>query len=119
MTAVTINWFEIPATDLGRAATFYSSVLGIEMGDMESPAGPMKTFNNDDMPVGALVSNEHNSPSATGPLVYFGTADIDAVLERVAAAGGQIVVPKMSIGAYGNIAQFADTEGNRIALHCN
>ncbi len=119
MTAVTINWFEIPATDLVRAADFYSTVFGVELGEMESPAGLMKTFHNNDMPVGALVSNEHNAPSATGPLVYFGTSDIDAVLERVAASGGQVVAPKMSIGAYGNIAQFTDTEGNRIALHSN
>lgn len=117
MSAVTINWFEIPASDLARAENFYSAVLGIEMGDMESPAGPMKTFHNADMPVGAIVSDEHNSPSTTGPLVYFGADDIDAVLSKVTDAGGQVVVPKTSIGAYGNIAQFVDTEGNRIALH--
>ncbi len=119
MSAVAINWFEIPVTDLARATEFYGTALGVELGDMESPGGPMKTFQNGDQPVGALLNSEHNNPSATGPLVYFGTEDIDAVLQRVGEAGGQVVVPKTSIGAYGHIAQFMDSEGNRIALHSN
>ena len=86
MTAITIHWFEIPVTDLARAANFYGDALGITLGDMEGPAGPMKTFQNDDMPIGALISSEFNSPSTTGPLIYIGTEDIGAVLDRVGIA---------------------------------
>ena len=115
----TINWFEIPVNDLGRASKFCTEALGTVLGDMDGPNGPMKVFQNDGMPVGALVKGDHNSPSNTGPLVYFGTEDIDAALDRVGTGGGKVVVTKMSIGAYGHIGQFIDTEGNRIALHSN
>jgi predicted enzyme related to lactoylglutathione lyase len=36
---------------------------------------------------------------------------------RVDAAGGKLLFPKMSIGEFGFISQFIDTEGNRIGLH--
>jgi predicted enzyme related to lactoylglutathione lyase len=40
------------------------------------------------------------------------------VLDRVAAAGGTVEVPKREISPeYGYMAVFIDTEGNRMALH--
>lgn len=117
MSATAIAWFEIPATDLERAGAFYTTALDAPLGEMNSPAGMMKTFLNGEAPIGGIVSSEHNSPSSSGPLVYFGTDDIEAALARIAEAGGQVVLPKTSIGAFGHIAQFVDSEGNRVALH--
>ena len=43
---------------------------------------------------------------------------MDGVLEKIAAAGCTIVMPKTPIGSdFGYMAVFADTEGNRVALH--
>lgn len=117
MSATAIAWFEIPAQDLERAGVFYATALGATLGEMDSPAGMMKTFQNGEAPVGAIVASEHNAPSSLGPLVYFGCEDIDAALARIPGAGGQVVLPKTSIGAFGHIAQFIDSEGNRVALH--
>ncbi|NKB54982.1 MAG: VOC family protein [Alphaproteobacteria bacterium] len=114
---VTVDWFEIPVGDLERASNFYSAVLDADLVPMEVPEGKMKAFQNGEMPVGALVENPHNKPSATGSLVYFHSDDIDATLGQVTGAGGTVAVPKTSIGPYGHIAQFVDTEGNRVALH--
>ena len=119
MSNISINWFEIPTQDLDRAAGFYSRVLEAELGDMDGPMGPMKSFHNDGLPVGALVAGPQVSPSQTGSLIYLGTQDIDAALARVEAAGGQVLVGKTSIGPFGSIGQFVDSEGNRVALHCN
>lgn len=119
MSQVAVNWFEIPVKDMDRAATFYSAVLDSTLGDMDGPAGPVKTFQSGEMPVGALVTGEHNEPSQSGTLVYLGTADIDAALERVSSSGGQVVLEKTSIGPFGHIGQFIDSEGNRVALHSN
>lgn len=117
MTETSVNWFEIPVKDLDRAAKFYSTVLGIELGEMNGPSGPMKTFQHGEMPIGALVKGPQFIPSKEGSLVYLGTPDIDAVLQRVDVSGGQVLVPKTSIGPFGNIGQFIDSEGNRMALH--
>lgn len=115
---VTINWFEIPVADMARATAFYSAVMQATLMPMEQPEGEMQAFLSGETPVGALVANAHNTPSTSGALIYFDAGgDIDAMLTRVEAAGGSIAMPKISIGAFGHIAHFVDTEGNRIALH--
>ena len=117
-TTIAINWFEIPAQDVGRAAEFYGSVLQTTIGEIPGPGGePLNVFMGTDGPIGALMSGEGYSPGVDGPLVYFGSDDIDAVLSRVAAAGGEVLQEKTSIGDYGLIGLFKDSEGNRVALH--
>jgi len=117
--AITINWFEIPVSDIDRAGKFYESVLGVALIPMDMPDTKMKAIPGaDGMPAGALVETAHNQPSATGSLIYFGNGgDLSTMLDKVANAGGQVLMPKTDIGPYGSIAQFSDTEGNRIALH--
>ena len=43
--------------------------------------------------------------------------NIDAALDRITNAGGKTLFPRRSIGQYGFIAEFEDSEGNRVALH--
>jgi len=118
-----ISWFEIPATDLNRAAKFYEAILGISMIPMEMPNMKMRMFPLDDMMGvgGALIdSGGFHKPSATdGPLIYLNAnPDVQLVLEKVEAAGGKIIMPKTEITPeYGHMGVFIDTEGNRIALH--
>jgi predicted enzyme related to lactoylglutathione lyase len=42
---------------------------------------------------------------------------LDAMLARVAAAGGQVLLPATVIGEQGVIAIIRDSEGNRVGLH--
>ena len=115
-----LNWFEIPATDFNRARIFYETVLEITM---IMPFEGMKyAMFPSDMEQGAvgggLVEEQGYEPSEKGSLVYLnGGDDLAVPLSRVEAAGGKILIPKMSIGANGYMAQFTDTEGNRVALH--
>jgi uncharacterized protein len=119
-----ISWFEIPTTDIDRAATFYETIFGIKLNPLDLPNIKMRMFPLDDMMTqvgGALVKSDgFHKPSATdGPLVYLnGNPDLQNVLDKVEAAGGKIMVPKTVISSeYGSMAVFIDTEGNRIALH--
>ena len=67
---------------------------------------------------GAIVEGEGYEPAASGSIVYLnGGDDLATPLSRVESAGGKVVVDKMDIGENGYIAQFMDTEGNRVALH--
>jgi predicted enzyme related to lactoylglutathione lyase len=66
---------------------------------------------------GSLVQGESYEPSQTGVLIYFSTPDIDAALGRATDVGGEMLVPKTSIGEYGFVAYLKDSEGNRIGLH--
>jgi len=115
-----VNWFEIPVNDLTRAKKFYETVLGIklslnEMGPLQMAWFPM----TEGLPgaTGSLVKGEGYTPSTSGSLVYFTVKDLEETLGRVSAGGGKVLFPKMSIGEYGFIAHFEDSEGNRVALH--
>lgn len=115
-----VDWFEIPVTDIVRAKKFYESVFGLQIslhhiGPMEMGWFPMK--NNAYGASGSLVNVEGSIPSHTGTLVYFGVSDIEIVLERITRNDGKVLLPKTSIGEYGFIAHFEDSEGNKIALH--
>jgi len=119
-----ISWFEIPATDLARAQKFYETIFGVTLVPMDLPNIKMRMFPIDD-PVngigGAVVdSGGFHKPSASdGPLIYLnGNPDLQLVLDKVATAGGTVMVPKTEISAeYGFMAVIIDTEGNRIGLH--
>lgn len=115
-----VTWFEIPVSDIKRAATFYERVLGVsldrnEMGGSEMAWFPMAQ--GAPGAAGTLIQGEGYTPSHNGSLVYISVGDIEGTLKKVAANGGKTLVPKMSIGEHGCIAHFEDCEGNRVALH--
>jgi predicted enzyme related to lactoylglutathione lyase len=49
-------------------------------------------------------------------VIYFKTENIDETLKLATSNGGQILYPKTDNGI-GLVAEFEDTEGNRIALY--
>lgn len=119
-----ISWFEIPATDLERAQTFYEAIFQVKMIPLDMPNFQMRMFpiaNPQTGIGGALVkAQDFYQPSATdGVLVYLNAnPDVQLVLDRVEAAGGKVVVPKTQISPeYGYMAVLIDSEGNRVALH--
>jgi len=115
-----VVWFEIPVEDLDRAKSFYEDVFEIKLELNE--IGPMKMawftmIEGVPGAPGALVKMEDYTPSDEGVRIYLTTPDIEGTLDRITANGGEILMSRTSIGEYGFIAQFSDTEGNRIALH--
>jgi predicted enzyme related to lactoylglutathione lyase len=116
----TLNWFEIPATDMARAVGFYSTVLDLTLEADDIGDGYQMAMFPAEGVNGALVSGDTYTPSRDGALVYLnGNPDLSAALGRVEAAGGKILLPKTNIGQHGYYAIFLDTEGNRVALHSN
>lgn len=115
-----VVWFDIPVKDLKRAMAFYSKVLGIKMEPpMEMGPDKMAFFPYERGEVsGMLIESKDHTPSTKGTLVYLnGGEDLSVPLKRINAAGGKVVKDKMSIGQYGFMATFEDTEGNLVALH--
>jgi hypothetical protein len=115
-----VIWFEIPATNLTRAKKFYEGVFGVKLTTEEM--GPMKMamFAGKQGAAGApgsLMKARGYKPSRSGTVVYFSVVDIAATLRKAKAKGGKVLMPRTSIGKYGFIAQFADTEGGRVAVH--
>lgn len=119
-----LNWFEIPATDLERAKKFYSKVFAVEMSPVQEMTGikmisfPMEMGSG--KVSGALVKSEMHKPSSEGGAVLYLNANpsIQEVIGRVEAAGGKVVMPKTQISPeIGYMAFFTDSEGNRVGLH--
>lgn len=115
-----INWFEIPVLDYNRAKKFYSTVLDGEVTDMPMPEAKYGVLPCDmkEGVGGGLIQMEGAKPSQDGVVVYLnGGDDLANGLAKVESAGGKIIIPKTAIGPNGFMAQFIDTEGNRVALH--
>lgn len=90
---------------------------------MDIPNIKMRMFPLEDMMgVGGALCDSggfHKPSSTDGPLIYLnGNPDLQNVLDKVAGAGGTVIVPKTEISPdYGYMGVFIDTEGNRIGLH--
>jgi len=115
-----ITWFEIPAINFDRAVGFYNQVFGINLEISETPSHQMGFFPENQQGIGgAVVCGEGSVPNSTGSLIYFDCGeDIDAVLVKVAEAGGLVQMEKTLISEeLGHYALSLDSEGNRIALH--
>lgn len=115
-----INWFDIPVSDFNRAKSFYDKVLDTQMDTQEMQGMKMAFFPADweNGIGGGLAYGEGYEPSNKGSLVYLnGGDDLSVPLGRVEEAGGKVIVPKTSLGPNGFMAQFIDSEGNKVAFH--
>ena len=119
-----LNWFEISVTDIARAKKFYEEVFGISMEVQDMMGMKMAYFPADMMGGkvgGSIVESPYHKPSADGVKVYLNAnPDMEVILAKIDAAGGQVMMPKTKISdEIGYMAGFVDTEGNHIALHSN
>jgi len=117
-----ISWFEIPSTQLDQAHAFYEAILDCKM--RREPMGPSEgavfPYQKGDGVGGAVIAGPTApTPGGDGTLIYLDASpSLDAVLARVAAAGGQIAMPRLALPpGLGFIAQITDLDGNRIGLH--
>jgi len=121
--ANSINWFEIPATDMGRAKKFYESVFKCTMEDFPDMMGMKLSGFPSEMGSGkahgALCQSEFHKPSQDGAVIYLNAnPSIQEVIDRVEPAGGKMIMPRTQISPeIGYMAFFIDSEGNRMALH--
>jgi uncharacterized protein len=118
-----LNWFEIPATDLARAKKFYEKIFSVSLQDLGEMMGmkmagfPAEMGNG--KATGGLVQSQMHKPSAEGAVIYLNAnPDIQTVIDRIDAAGGKVLMPKTQISPeIGYMAFFMDTEGNKVGLH--
>ena len=103
--------FEIPAQDGERAMNFWKSLFGWKFQAWEGPVEYHMLDGNE--PGGALYPDPEGAGS--GPIVYFGTSDIDASIAKARELGGS-AEDKQPIPTIGWFARCVDTEGNPFSL---
>ncbi len=104
--------FEIHVDDTERANKFYSGVFGWQFQKWDGPADYwLISTGNEEQPGinGGMMKRRDPAGSVYNTI---GVRNLDGHMEKVAAAGGEIVVPKMPIPQVGWLAYFKDTEGN-------
>ena len=115
-----VCYFEIPVTDLERAIAFYNAVFDCQFERTNIDGNEMALFPAFDQAsgiTGALAKGGSYVPGKQGSRIYFSVVSIKETLLKVKQAGGEVLYPETSVGAYGSVAEFEDSEGNCIALH--
>ncbi len=115
-----INWFEIPATDINRAVTFYNKVFSLSLEVLDFGTEKMACFPEINGVSGAITETDSLKPSASGTLITLdGGDDLNDLLPIIESAGGSIIRPKTKIEVEGRgyFALFSDCEGNTLGLY--
>jgi|SRR5215210_390806 len=102
---------EFPAQDTGRAQRFWEGLGGWSFQDSGMPGIDYRMFQDEGW--GGAVYNQMQGEQ--GPVIYFGTNDIDAELANVRELGGE-AEDKQPIPSVGWFARCKDTEGNPFSL---
>jgi predicted enzyme related to lactoylglutathione lyase len=102
--------FELPAKDAGRAMGFWKSLFGWKFQEWSGPVEYHMLAGNE--PGGAIYPSDE---PGSGPVIYFGTSDIDASIARARELGGS-AEDKQPIPGVGWFTRCKDTEGNPFGL---
>jgi hypothetical protein len=105
--------FEFMSDDPEKCKAFYAEVLGWEFDDNSMPGYTL--INPGKEPNGGLMKRPPEVPQVALN-TYFLVDDIDATLEKVRSAGGEVLVPKTPIPSVGSYAFFTDVEGIPVGL---
>ena len=116
--------FEIPADDLARANKFYTDVFGWEVKDSGMPGMEY-------LMATTVATDERMTPKEPGAIngglmkrqspkessvIVINVKNLDQSLAKATSMGGQVVMPKMTVGNMGLYARVTDSEGNVIGL---
>ena|ERR1051325_5728279 len=114
----TINWFEIPVTNMQKSVALYEAMLDKKLTIADFGGMPHGVFPHGDGVVsGALVVDPNRKAGRTGTTIYLDAPGIARCVSRAVEAGAKVVQPVTSIGEHGTIALIEDLDGNVIGLH--
>ena len=110
-------WYELATTDSGAAKDYYAKVVGWTIEDSGMPGMTYLLAKVGDRQVAGIMDimpmMQDQSPSWRG---YIGVDDVDAMAERVKAAGGAVQYGPDDIPQIGRFAVCADPTGATFML---
>jgi predicted enzyme related to lactoylglutathione lyase len=117
----TPNWVDLQTTDQAAAKQFYAGLFGWTFDDQPMPDGgavySMAMLG--DKTVAAIAPQSPDMAAAGAPPMwntYLAVDNVDDVVAKVAAAGGQVMLPPFDIPGAGRMAFVMDPSGAGVAL---
>ncbi len=115
----TWSWNELVTRDVDTAREFYSKVFDWEYDVQDMPMGAYHVIRGGHSGgLGGLMSMPPGMPEQVPNhwAVYFSVSDVAATIEKVEAAGGQVVQEPMEFPGVGHIAIVHDPHGGSFSL---
>jgi predicted enzyme related to lactoylglutathione lyase len=104
-------WVDLSSPDTAASRDFYARLFGwkVEVEPDPQYGGYAQAFLGGKVVAGIGPKMMAEAPTAWS--IYIGTSDIAAMMAKVQAAGGTVVVPPMQVGEQGSMAVFQDPTG--------
>ncbi len=119
MTPTTLNYVELPATDMAATMAFYAATFGwtwTEYGPTYSSADASGVEVGLTTEATPAPTPKADDQSSIGPLVLFQTDDLDAALAAIDGGGGRIVTTPFDYPG-GRRFHFSDPSGNVLGIY--
>ncbi|WP_330297317.1 VOC family protein [Streptomyces sp. NBC_00503] len=97
-------WVDAMFTDVEGAKSFYAAVLGWTFGESSSEYGNYTQAYSDGKAVAAVVPPMPGQEGASQWCLYFSSPDAAATAGKIKAAGGEVLMEPMQVGAFGTMA---------------
>lgn len=112
----TIDYVELPATDLTAAREFYGAAFGWQFTAYGDAYAGIRTVAEDGSDeAGGLTLAQAADVTRGGPFVLLYSADLDATLDAVTRAGGEVVSGPYAFPG-GRRFHFLDPSGNELGV---
>ncbi|MEO3762575.1 VOC family protein [Streptomyces sp. B8F3] len=110
-----LAYFEITSSENAeRLQSFYADMFGWNVNQLPDMGGYALVDTQSGQ--GSVVGGIGPAMGEPGVRVYFHAPDLDAALKRAEELGGSKVMEPTELPGFGNIAVFADPDGNAIGL---
>lgn len=112
-------WVDLAATDAAVARSFYRGVFGWSAHEQAANGGRFTRWQLAGRDIGSMyplsaLQREHRVPSHW--TAYVRVDDIEAVVQRVVACGGRVLVPPFLVTGVARIALVLDAVGAQLGL---
>jgi predicted enzyme related to lactoylglutathione lyase len=105
-----LSWTEVMTTDADKAGAFYSELFGYTLEPFGPPEQGYKVLMKGEAQIGGIMKN----PAEGGQsywAIYFSCKNVDEVVDKVKAAGGQVFMGPEDMPEVGRISVMADPQG--------
>jgi uncharacterized protein len=108
-----IRYLLIPTDDVEASADFYKRALGWTI---RTRGDGLTAFDDTTAEVSGEWVVDRQPADDAGVLVYVRVDDVEAILRKIAEAGGKIIVPRTPQGKGISYATFRDPAGNVLGI---